>query len=162
MRPVEVLERDICEGHNDLTVVPCSGKMKKVEKSRNQARIYHYGLPSPHELKDEFGFGQISPIFPPTKNAGKIRFFAFAASVLNKSDPSKIESIGRQLGKLTIDDPRIRVIEAPFLGCGDGGLMPSIAMFALAKGFLASFIRQPRKIGGIFVGTRSSVAALAR
>jgi hypothetical protein len=27
---------------------------------------------------------------------------------------------------------------------------------------LASFIRQPRKIGGIFDGTRSSVAALAR
>jgi len=136
MRPVEVLDRDICEGHSDLTIVPCSGKMKKVEKSRNQARIEYYGLPSPHDLKDKFGFGQISPIFPPKKNDEKINFFAFAASVLNRSDPSKIESIGRQLGQLTMDDPRIRVIEAPFLGCGDGGLMPSIAMFALAKGFL--------------------------
>ena len=136
MRPIEVLDRDICEGHTDLTVVPCSGKMKRVEKSRNQARIDYYELPSPHDLRDKFGFGQISPIFPPTKNDGKISFFAFAASVLNRSDPGKIESIGRQLGKLTADDPRIRVVEAPFLGCGDGGLMPSIAIFALAKGFL--------------------------
>jgi hypothetical protein len=110
--------------------------MKIVEKSRNQARIDHYGLPLPHDLKDEFGFGQISPIFPPIKNGGKINFFAFAASVLNRSNPSTIESISRQLGQVTTDDPRIRVVEAPFLGCGDGGLMPSIAMFTLAKGFL--------------------------
>jgi hypothetical protein len=95
MRPVEVLDRDICEGHTDLTVVPCSGKMKKVEKSRNQARIEHYGLPSPHDLKDQFGYGQISPIFPPKRNGEKITFFTFASSVLNRSDPGKIESIGR-------------------------------------------------------------------
>jgi len=136
MKPVEVLERDICEGHTDLTIVPCSGKMKKVEKSRNQARIDYYGLPSPYDLKADFGYGQISPVFPPTKNVGKIKLFAFAASVLNTSDPSSIESIGRQIGKLTVSDPNIRIIEAPFLGCGDGGLMPSVAMFALAKGFL--------------------------
>lgn len=136
MKPVEVLDRDICEGHTDLTIVPCSGKMKKVEKSRNQARIDHYGLPSPYDLRSEFGYGQISPVFPPTKNAEKIKLFAFAASVLNSSDPNSIESIGRQIGKLTVSDPNIRIVEAPFLGCGDGGLMPSIAMFALAKGFL--------------------------
>lgn len=136
MKPVEILDRDICEGHTDLTIVPCSGKMKKVEKSRNQARIDHYGLPSPYDLRAEFGYGQISPVFPPTKSQGKIKFFAFAASVLNTSDPGSIESIGRQIGQLTVTDPSIRIVEAPFLGCGDGGLMPSIAMFALAKGFL--------------------------
>jgi hypothetical protein len=138
MKPVEVLDRDICEGYSDLTIVPCSGKMKKVEKPRNQARIEYYGLPSPFDLKDKFGFGQISPIFSPTKNEDKIKFFAFAASVLNQSDPSTIESIGRQIGKLTVDNPRITVVESPFLGCGDGGLLPNIAMFALAKGFLES------------------------
>jgi hypothetical protein len=47
MRPVFVLDRDICSGHADLTIIPCSGKMKQIEKPRNQQRIDHYGLPTP-------------------------------------------------------------------------------------------------------------------
>ena len=138
MKRVHVLDRDICSSHSDLTIVPCSGKMKRVEKPRNQDRIDFYGLPSPFDLKDAFAYGKVSPIFPPTKNGGSIKYFAFAASVLNSSDPSALEGIGEQIGAITKKNEEIRVVEAPFLGCGDGGLHPREAMYALAKGFLAS------------------------
>ena len=72
----------------------------------------------------------------PTSNAGKIKYFAFAASVYDKSDPSHIYKIGRQIGDITLNNSEIRIIESPFLGCGDGGLDPHIAMPALASGFL--------------------------
>lgn len=137
MKRVHVLGRDVCGGHADLVIVPCSGKMKQVEKPRNQARIDYYGLPTPFDLKEKFGYGKVSPIFPPTKNGEKIKFFAFDASVLNSSDVSAIERIGEQIGAITKENEQIRLIEAPFLGCGDGGLDPGEAMFALAKGFLS-------------------------
>lgn len=135
---VHVLGRDICGDKSDLTIVPCSGKMKEIEKPRNQERIDSYGLPSPFDLKDKFKYGEISPIFPPTKKVGKIKYFAFAASVYNKSDPKGIEKIGEQIGTITRDNAEIRHVESPFLGCGDGGLFPRDAMPALARGFLAT------------------------
>ncbi len=137
-RRVHVLDRDICSGKSDLTIVPCSGKMKEVEKPRNQERIDFYGLPRPFDLKDKFKYGEISPIFPPSRNAGKIKYFAFAASVYNDSDPEDIERIGEQIGAITKANEEIRHVEAPFLGCGDGKLHPREAMTALAKGFLMS------------------------
>lgn len=133
---VHILDKDICGGHCDLTILPCSGKMKKVEKPRNQARIDQYGLPSPADLRDKFSYGEISPIFSPSKRKGPIKYFAFAASVLNRSTPGALEKIGVQIGEITLNNPRIRIIEAPFLGCGDGGLNPRVAVTALAKGFL--------------------------
>ena len=136
MRRVCVLDRDICGGSADLVIVPCSGKMKEMEKPRNQARIDHFGLPTPHSLRGQFGYGQVSPVFPPTRNVGKIAYFAFAASVLNTSDPNAIESIGEQIGRVTQENANIRLVEAPFLGCGDGGLSPSVAILAIALGFL--------------------------
>lgn len=138
MERVYVLERDICGSYTDLTIVPCSGKMKKVEKPRNQHRIETYGLPTPFDLRDKFTFGEVSPIFPPTKNGGKIKFFAFAATVVDRSKPERIENIGKQIGAITKNNPQIRIVETPFLGCGDGGLFPREAMTALAKGFLAT------------------------
>lgn len=138
MKRVHVLDKDICSSNSDLVIIPCSGKMKHVEKPRNQNRINDYGLPSPFDLKDKFSFGKVSPIFPPTRNGGKIKYFAFAASVLNKSDPDALERIGEQIGVITRENDQIRVVEAPFLGCGDGGLHPRVAMTALAKGFLAT------------------------
>jgi len=138
MRPVFILDRDICSGYADLTIVPCSGKMKEVEKPRNQQRIETYGLPTPHDLRMHFGYGRISPIISPKKNVGRIKYFAFAASVLNKSDPSAIQRIGEQMGRITRLHDDIRLVEAPFLGCGDGQLSPVVAIPALAKGFLST------------------------
>lgn len=138
MERVYVLERDICSSYTDLTIVPCSGKMKQVEKPRNQHRIDIYGLPTPYDLRDKFTFGEVSPLFPPQKNAGKIKFFAFAATVVDRSKPERIENIGKQIGTITRNNPQIRIVETPFLGCGDGGLFPREAMTALARGFLAT------------------------
>lgn len=137
MKRIHVLGRDICGGHADLVILPCSGKMKQVEKPRTQARIEHYGLPTPFDLKEKFGYGRMSPIIPPSKNGDKIKYFSFAASVLNTADVGAIERIGEQIGGITKENEQIRLIEAPFLGCGDGGLDPGVAMFALAKGFLS-------------------------
>jgi hypothetical protein len=136
MKSVYVLDRDICCSYTDLTIVPCSGKMKQIENPRNQNRIDFYGLPSPFDLKDKFAFGEISPIFPPTRNGGKIKYFAFAASVRDLSNTEKIEKIGEQIGTITRNNAQIRVVETPFLGCGDGKLHPREAMTALARGFL--------------------------
>ena len=143
MERVYVLDRDICDSYTDLTIVSCSGKMKQIETSRSQARIYDYGLPSPFDLKDKFSFGEVSPIFPPTKIpptkiGGEIKYFAFAASVRDRSTLEKIEKIGEQIGAITRDNAQIRIVETPFLGCGQGKLFPRDAMPALARGFLAT------------------------
>lgn len=143
MERVYVLGRDICCSYTDLTIVPCSGKMKRLEKPRNQDRIDTYGLPSPFDLKDKFSFGEVSPIFapkkiPPTKHGDEIKYFAFAASVRDRSTPEIIERIGAQIGIITRNNPQIRIVETPFLGCGDGELFPRDAMPALARGFLAT------------------------
>src|SRR6185312_1408414 len=137
MHPVHILGRDICGGHADLVIIPCSGKLKDIEKPRNQQRIDYYGLPRPSDLRGTFGYGKVSPIFPPTKNIEKIRYFAFAASVFDSADPDGLRSIGEQIGLVTRNQPNIRLVEAPFLGCGDGGLTPIVAIPALAKGFLS-------------------------
>jgi len=136
--PVEILFRDICEGSVNLTLLPCSGKIKDAvdEKKWTQDRIDQYGLPEPTNFKGQFEYAEVSPIFEPTKNRGRIDFFAFAASVYNKSDANALEELGARIGELTVRDSRIRTVEAPFLGCGSGGMSPDVAMFALAKGFL--------------------------
>ena len=131
---INVLDRDICCSCTDLTIVPCSGRMKKIEKARNQARIDFYGLPRPFDLKDEFAFGKVSPIFPPTRNVGDLKFFAFAASVRNKSDPIVLEKIGKQIGTITMENEQIRIVETPFLGCGDGGTVPQSCHDCTCKG----------------------------
>lgn len=137
-RPVEVLFRDICEGSVNLTLLPCSGKIKAAvdEKKWTQDRIDQYGLPEPKDFKGRFKYAEISPTFEPIRNQGRIDFFAFAASVYNKSDANGLEELGARIGELTVRDGRIRTVEAPFLGCGSGGMSPDVAMFALAKGFL--------------------------
>jgi len=135
---IHILDRDICCGEADLTIVPCSGKIKIEEKPRNQARIEFYGLPTPYDLREKFSFGRVSPLFRPSRNTGKIKYFAFAASVLNRSDVASIESIGRDIGIRTIENSDVRLVEAPFLGCGDGGLEPGVAVVALAKGFIST------------------------
>lgn len=137
MKRVHVLGRDICGGHADLVILPCSGKMKQLEKPRTQARIEYYGLPTPFDLREKFGYGRVSPILSPQKNGEKIKYFCFAASVLNTADANAIERIGEQIGAITTENKHVRLVEAPFLGCGDGGLDPGVAMLALAKGFLS-------------------------
>lgn len=57
--------------------------------------------------------------------------------MLNKSDPAAIQAIGEQIGDITQIHQEIRLVEAPFLGCGDGGLSPITAIPALARGFLS-------------------------
>ncbi len=62
MKPVHVEFGDICEGGSDLTIIPCSGKKKKEEDPRIQARIDSFGLKTPYDMPDKFGYGRVSDL----------------------------------------------------------------------------------------------------
>jgi hypothetical protein len=68
------------------------------------------------------------------------QFVAFAASVLAPgiATPDAIRSIGRTLGKFTTQQSSVRVIAAPLLGAGAGGLQSEKVIAALRDGFLST------------------------
>jgi hypothetical protein len=68
------------------------------------------------------------------------QFVAFAASVLapGSSTPDAIRSIGSTLGEFTAKQPSVRVIAAPLLGAGAGGLQSEAVVASLREGFLSS------------------------
>jgi hypothetical protein len=128
----------------DLTVVPCSGKLKKFEEEgdSNKADIAWYGLPAPFDLESasfprkKIGF--ISDLLVPTNHAGQTKFVVYATTSDGGSTVEAIENIGKRLGSLTVDHEDIRLIEAPLLGTGKGGLGVQEAVRALAMGFAST------------------------
>lgn len=134
----------------DLTVLPVSGKLKTLEEEGDQNRedIEFYGLPAPCDLESETfprnPIGNISELLTPLKNAHQTRFVVYATTSNGGSTEEAIMSIGRKIGILTHENKQIRLIEAPFLGTGKGGLEVRLAVEAISKGFLAT--RHPESV----------------
>jgi hypothetical protein len=67
------------------------------------------------------------------------QFVAFATSVeAMTSSENAIEKIGFALGEFTRKEPSVRIISAPLLGAGSGGLRSESVVAALTKGFINS------------------------
>lgn len=125
---------DIFEGSADLTVLPCSGKGTVSSATKRWLQLFR--LPSPKDLESFPTFGNISNLIPFTGPKTVTRHVVFAASVLNDhSSPEIITGIGNKLGKLTLENSDIRIIESPLLGTGSGGLSTEVAGRALCDGF---------------------------
>lgn len=125
---------NLFDGPSDLVVLPCStvGTVTGFV-ARSLAR---YALPHP---RDRMEHGEVE-IMPFEGGENIAQFVAFAASVLSPrtSSPDAIRSIGRTLGQFTIRQSSVRIIAAPLLGAGAGGLQSEIVVAALRDGFLGT------------------------
>lgn len=125
---------NLFDGPSDLIVLPCStiGTVTGfVARS-----LAHYSIPHPC---DHMEHGEVE-IMPFEGGENIAQFVAFAASVLapGSSTPDAIRSIGRTLGEFTARHPSVRVIAAPLLGAGAGGLQSEKVVASLREGFLSS------------------------
>jgi hypothetical protein len=124
---------NLFDGPSDLIVVPCStfGTVTGfVARS-----LEHYSIPHPRE---NMRLGEVEIL--PFEGAEHIaQYVAFAASVaVGWTAPEAIESIGRTLGEFTRETASVRVIAAPLLGTGAGGLQSEDVVAALRAGFTAA------------------------
>ena len=149
-KPVIVKDGIIKAQRVDLTVLPVSGKLKKLEDEGDQNRldISHYGLPGPNTLESPTfprgPCGHLSELLVPTTNQEQSPLVVYATTSNGGSTESDLYKFGVKLGKITCENPHIKLIEAPFLGTGKGGLKIYAAVRALAGGFISS--RHPHSV----------------
>jgi hypothetical protein len=131
---VKVRLGNLFEGPSDLIVLPCStlGTVTGfVARS-----LAHFAIPRPRE---GMMLGEIDVV---SLDGGEnlAQYAAFAASACattRASSVEAIEAIGRALGDVTKCRPVVRLIAAPLLGAGAGGLEEQKVVGALKRGFLA-------------------------
>ena len=124
---------DLFDGPADLIVLPCStaGTITGfVARS-----LTHYSIPHP---QGGMKLGEVEIL--PFEGAEDIaQFVAFAASVRgNSSNAKAIEAIGKAIGEFTLKEASARIVSAPLLGAGAGGLQSEVVAAALRAGFIAT------------------------
>jgi len=122
---------DMFDGPSDLIILPCStdGTITNfVDK-----HLQNFNIPDP---KPGMALGDVDII--PFEGAENIaQYVAFAASVERySSDPLAIQKIGENIGKFSNTYSSIRVIAAPLLGAGAGGLKSETVVKSIHKGFI--------------------------
>ncbi|MEZ4658115.1 MAG: SEFIR domain-containing protein [Caldilineaceae bacterium] len=130
---VKIRLGNLFDGASDLIVLPCStsGTITGFV-ARSLSR---YSLPHPMAGME---LGQVE-ILPFEGGENIAQFVAFAASVkAMTSSASAIEDIGIALGNFTKKESSVRIIAAPLLGAGSGGLQSESVIAALTKGFVNS------------------------
>src|ERR1700736_2616001 len=122
---------DLFDGPSDLIVLPCStaGTVTGFV-ARSLAR---YSIPHP---RVGMTLGEVEII--PFEGAENIaQFVALAASVQGRaSSPDAIAAIGRGIGKFARENTSVRLIAAPLLGAGAGGIQSETVVSALGSGFV--------------------------
>lgn len=130
---VKIKLGNLFDGASDLIVLPCStvGTITGFV-ARSLSR---YSIPHPSAGME---LGQVE-ILPFEGGENIAQFVAFAVSVKGRaSSPSAIEKIGFTLGEFTKKESAVRIISAPLLGAGAGGLLSETVVSALKKGFVNS------------------------
>lgn len=130
---VKIRHGNLFDGPSDLIVLPCAtnGAVTGLVASS----LEHHEIPYPTGNM-ELGDVKIMP-FSGAENIAQ--YVAFAASVHRmRSDQSAIENIGRQIGEFTKNNESVRLISAPTLGAGAGGMSSEDSIQALKNGFLSS------------------------
>jgi len=130
---VKIKLGNLFDGASDLIVLPCStGGTITGFVAR---ALIHYSIPYPMTGME---LGQVE-ILPFEGGENIAQFVAFAASVNSMtSSISAIEKIGFTLGEFSKKELSIRMISAPLLGAGAGGLQSESVVAALTKGFVSS------------------------
>lgn len=130
---VKIKLGNLFDGASDLIVLPCStsGTITGFV-ARSLSR---YSIPHP-SIGMKLGQVEILP-FEGGENIAQ--FVAFASSVAgSSSSENAIEKIGFALGEFTKKESSVRMISAPLLGAGAGGLQSESVVAALTKGFIDS------------------------
>jgi hypothetical protein len=113
---VQLIKGDLFDGPSDLVVLPCSTAGTFTSLVAQRLRLF--SIPAPRSM----ALGEVE-IHPLQDAAHVAQFAAFAASVAGfKSTPDAIQKIGAALGRATEDRTSIRVVNAPLLGAGAGGI----------------------------------------
>lgn len=121
---------NIFDGPCDLIVLPCS--TSGTVTGFVARSLAHYSLPHPRE---GMSLGEVE-ILPFEGGENLAQYVAFAASVHHStSSLAAVEAIGRALGEFTARDATARVVSAPLLGAGAGGLQSEKVVAALRAGF---------------------------
>lgn len=130
---VKIRLGNLFDGASDLIVLPCStGGTITGFVARS---LSLYSIPHPAV---GMALGQVE-ILPFEGGENIAQFVAFAASVeRNTSSTSAIEKIGSTIGEFTKKEPSVRIISAPLLGAGAGGLQSESVVAALTNGFVHS------------------------
>ncbi|MCE1253572.1 MAG: TIR domain-containing protein, partial [Anaerolineae bacterium] len=124
---------NLFDGVSDLIVLPCSTSGTITGFVARSLSLYSI----PHPLAG-MELGQVE-ILPFEGGENIAQYVAFAASVLSMtSSTNAIEKIGIALGEFTKKEPSVRIISAPLLGAGAGGLQSESVVSALTKGFVNS------------------------
>jgi hypothetical protein len=124
---------DMFDGPCDLIVLPCSTSGTITSFVRQ--RLINYNIPYP---KPGMRLGDVA-ILPFNGGENIAQYVAFASSVrTDRSSRSAIRRIALQLGEATIENPSIKLVSAPLLGAGAGGLPPDVVVAALIDGFKQS------------------------
>lgn len=130
MSNVQLRLGDMFDGPSDLIVLPCSTAGTITEFVRK--RLIHHRIPYP---KPGMRLGEVQ-IVPFEGGENIAQFVAFAASVEGpRSSVEAIRRIGVQLGECTRRGPTVRLVAAPLLGAGAGGLQSEFVVQGLTDGF---------------------------
>lgn len=126
---VQIKLGDMFHGACDLIILPCSTNGTVTQFVFN--RLRNYNIPKPQ--KGTLGEIQLLPF----KGAENIaQYVAFAVSVdSNSSNLAAIENIAKEIGKLTVENSSIQIINIPLLGAGAGGLQIEKVIESIKKGF---------------------------
>jgi hypothetical protein len=124
---------DIFDGPCDLIVLPCSTSGTITSFVRK--RLIHHRIPYPQP-----GMALGDLVVVPFEGGENIaQYVGFAASVeSDSSDVNAIERIGKQLGQATVDNTSVKLVSAPLLGAGAGGLAAEVVIDSLTRGFKLS------------------------
>lgn len=133
MSTVQLRVGDMFDGPSDLIVLPCSTEGTITSFVRQ--KLVNYRIPYP---RPGLKLGDVH-IVPFEGGENIAQYVAYAASVdSNTSSPAAIRRIGQQLGAFTVQGPAARLIAAPLLGAGAGGLQSEVVVQALRDGFRVS------------------------
>ena len=123
---------DLFDGPSDIIVLPCStdGAITSFVRSR----LARYNIPHP---SPGMRLGNIE-VLPLDGGEHIAQYVAYAASVDEfASTEEAIRRIGEHLGQETVRQETIRLVSAPLLGTGAGGLSSESVLRALSTGFRA-------------------------
>ncbi|HEX8733845.1 MAG TPA: toll/interleukin-1 receptor domain-containing protein [Pyrinomonadaceae bacterium] len=141
MAIVQLKLGDMFDGPSDLIVLPCSISGTITEFVRKS--LIHHRIPYP---ESGMKLGDVS-VMPFQGGENIAQFVAYAASVAyNNSSIDAVRRIGEQLGEATNQNPTIRLVSAPLLGAGAGGLKSEEVVESLTKGFKSTAHRDARLV----------------
>ena len=141
MSIVQLKLGDMFDGPTDLIVLPCSTAGTITSFVRE--RLIHHNIPYPHP---GMILGDVK-VMPFRGGENLAQYVAYAASVESRrSSKNAILRIGKQLGEATQKYSTIRLVSAPLLGAGAGGLRSEVVIDALVTGFKSSAHRNARLV----------------